>query len=487
MQTGGAFSQELKKLMQSANLKNATVAAILGYDISYVSKWISGGRLPSPKNISDLIDKLVTHIVKSADNNLYQRLCTTYQIGDGNKLEEEISEILFVAYKNDNREKEKGVVIGPKVKCYLTYPYNQLIGDIKRVLLNNHDLICMINLLDMSRELKLRFLGIKNGYFEVNNFSDIHILYLILNLNDRNELSDEDFYNALYLAHLLTRFSNINEFEIFSAFESCGKVILLADNYYFASALVFGTSRECMSYMISNDRVGYEHVFEAVKQILTQENMIFSRIELVDFRKTHEYQKIFVSFSTKCLIGHIPEFLLPSCIAEQMIDKRSKEYESWVVAHKIISRGNNVELLVYETAISEFMLDGRIDVFGKIYQINISDRIKVIEYLLTLLDDSRCSVRLILGGFYEDFLHLPNPCIFLSDLVCYLRVDNGSDYCEIYSAIHSSLKKLYHYFFNEAWNNRKGLVVSDKESIMRRLRVLMYASYAISSSNEVIE
>ena len=51
MKTESSFSEEMKRLMQLTNMKNATVAAVLGYDVSYVSKWINGRNLPAAKTI----------------------------------------------------------------------------------------------------------------------------------------------------------------------------------------------------------------------------------------------------------------------------------------------------------------------------------------------------------------------------------------------------------------------------------------------------
>lgn len=487
MQVESTFSQELRRLMRAADLKNATVAAVLGYDISYVSKWISGGKLPSTKNISELIDTLVIYVLKSADDYQYQHLCTVYHVDDAENLEEEISTILFEAYKNDSREKKAGAVIGQKFKHYLAYSYNQLIEEISGILSNNHNSVCLLNLLDNSREAKLSFLGIRNGYFVTSNTSIPESLKLVFNLNDRRTYSEEDFYNALYIAHLLTRFSNIDGLEIFSALDAYGKIILLSDDYYLASAVVMEEPRKCLSLITNRDKVDYEYIYEIVKKLLTQEHMLLSRIESINFRKTYEYQRVFMSSSTKCLIGHISEFVLPTCIAEQTIGKGTKEYESWGLANNLISKGNNIQLLVYETAITEFMLDGRADVFGKSVHLSFLDRITVVEFLLSLVASSKCEIRFVSGGFYEDFLHLPNPCIFLSDLFCYLRVNNDSENYVIYSAIHSSLKKLYHYFFDVAWNNRKDVVVSEKNSIIRRLNAIMQASYAISTETGIFE
>ena len=44
------FSYLLERLMLAADLKNYTLAMELQYDVSYISKWVSGKVLPAEKS-----------------------------------------------------------------------------------------------------------------------------------------------------------------------------------------------------------------------------------------------------------------------------------------------------------------------------------------------------------------------------------------------------------------------------------------------------
>jgi hypothetical protein len=159
----------------------------------------------------------------------------------------------------------------------------------------------------------------------------------------------------------------------------------------------------------------------------------------------------------------------------------TREYKDWKLAYNVINRGNNIKLLIYESALSEFMLDGRTDFFGRDIQLNIDERLAVLNHILMLHDRSCCEIRLVAGGFFDDFSHLPNPCIFLSDLICYFRVDDGSHFHTVYSVIHSVVKKMYASFFSHAWDECDGVVVRNKEDITKRLEALIMAASAIES------
>lgn len=60
-----SYRQVFKTLTDMTNTKLSTIAYILDYDISYISKWNSGKKLPSYKNIYIINEKLATLFSKA--------------------------------------------------------------------------------------------------------------------------------------------------------------------------------------------------------------------------------------------------------------------------------------------------------------------------------------------------------------------------------------------------------------------------------------
>ena len=50
MEEKNRFSSLLEQLMIIADVKNYTLASELQYDVSYISKWVSGRMLPAEKS-----------------------------------------------------------------------------------------------------------------------------------------------------------------------------------------------------------------------------------------------------------------------------------------------------------------------------------------------------------------------------------------------------------------------------------------------------
>ena len=60
------FSNLLRQLMTLVNLKNYTLARALQYDVSYISKWVSGRMIPSEKTAQEVLHGISACVVDSA-------------------------------------------------------------------------------------------------------------------------------------------------------------------------------------------------------------------------------------------------------------------------------------------------------------------------------------------------------------------------------------------------------------------------------------
>lgn len=59
----------LKKLITITETKNLVLANITGYDVSYISKWVNGVKLPATKYIEQINEKLAKCFAESVITN----------------------------------------------------------------------------------------------------------------------------------------------------------------------------------------------------------------------------------------------------------------------------------------------------------------------------------------------------------------------------------------------------------------------------------
>lgn len=81
------FSELLEELLNTAEIKNANLAKSLQYDVSYISKWISGRMLPAEKTKRKVLQGISHEIVKQGSKEGCEILSSNYQVVSEEELE----------------------------------------------------------------------------------------------------------------------------------------------------------------------------------------------------------------------------------------------------------------------------------------------------------------------------------------------------------------------------------------------------------------
>lgn len=72
------FGQALKQILNISGMKLAQLSDALGYDSSYISRWVNDIKIPSLKNNDDLFEKIAQTALKSCDRNCMEHLKAVY-------------------------------------------------------------------------------------------------------------------------------------------------------------------------------------------------------------------------------------------------------------------------------------------------------------------------------------------------------------------------------------------------------------------------
>ena len=89
------FGKNIEKLIQFSGQKNYSLAKELGYDVSYISKWISGAMLPASKNIKNICEKTAKFVVDNATEIHKCEILAYYKL-DINKYSSDESIIQYI-------------------------------------------------------------------------------------------------------------------------------------------------------------------------------------------------------------------------------------------------------------------------------------------------------------------------------------------------------------------------------------------------------
>lgn len=108
------FSILLEHLLEVAEVKNYTLAKRLQYDVSYISKWVSGRMLPAKKTEKRVMEGISACVVDEATDEGRDLLLREYSVSIPSDLKAAIYDNLIAEYDYLQEELDSGEArIGP--------------------------------------------------------------------------------------------------------------------------------------------------------------------------------------------------------------------------------------------------------------------------------------------------------------------------------------------------------------------------------------
>lgn len=309
------YRQAFKTLVDLTNTKLSTIAFTLGYDISYISKWNSGRKLPSSKNIYTINRKLSTLFAKVI-------------------VEEDKIDDFFLAFNLNNKEiltKESKKALEVLIYKLLNEAYMNSNQDLPMEKVSNTNLIFKNSSIDKElKEILEKTLGKKKkvdiwATFDINS----HFAQILLQVG-KNLDKDVEFN-----LHLLCKKEDLEDFDILKNITDNSRInielyedpgldynfILVRDTAYFIlreeaafSFLTYGEELDTL-FEITSFIMG---LFKGLNKII-----VFSQPE--ELAKS-SYRKYFYSDNQFLFLSNYGfEFLLPNQIIDRIIQKIDDE------------------------------------------------------------------------------------------------------------------------------------------------------------------
>lgn len=476
------FGRTLESLLLTSGVKNYTIARALNYDVSYISKWISAAALPSRKNIDRIISKTALIIAEQGDQAALSELSRQLGIPGAEEdketlarsIRERLTEAYFAAsgYSHDEKYINNA--------HFMALPEGQqpfLMEFSKGIDLNQQvNIAVMADLFALDRTSKLALAGIEHHRFRLKEIKDNIHLHLILNLDD---LKGNMVYDVVLLVHLLTHYS-LMDFHLSYSKSAQGKLIFAVEGDY-AGMTVLSGGRQYLCTTATRDLVSVNRLYNGILLEQDPDKMVFFTTAMDDMLESHEYIRALLASKNQWLVGHLTELLLAPEIfhklsaefwgADTQIQKEAEHAYALSVNQEAQRR---VELMLYDTALTNFLLSGEVDFFNYRAVLSPKERKQELAYLYGLLkDNAELNVKVITGGFSDDFKYITNPCMFLSETMDYLRLENGYYTGNLLLVKDQSVQRIFHDFFEEIWNHREDVVLSEREKILEKLEGLI--------------
>lgn len=469
MSNKNTFSVLLQQLIQQAGLTNTMISQAVRYDVSYISKWLSGKMLPSEKNIESILSSIITCIITSSQKDNLCALLNEYHCEDSTGLQDTLYNILKDAYWQSKRPAESACL--SNTNYYISLPASELARFIKKQPGSRR--AAVIDLLSLTHETRLLLAGIENGHFSLTH-TDLSDHYtMVINIDELPGDNGRDcVYDSIFLIHMLTSFSAI-DFQLYNHPQASGKFLYAVDNCYSVTCMVFQGDTQCIAVNERADASTSCALYQKALLLASQEQLIFRKTTMYDMICSCEYIRSMISTNIKWLLGHATEVILPDDLFDELlaymnVPDKNELYKLHNLSQNVI-RQSGTRVMIYESALSDLVVSGELDFFNNRVVLTPTQRIRYLEYMLSVLNTSDTLFKLVDGCFSTDFQYITNPCLFLSDSLCYLRLENGR-YCDNILILNDkSVKEMFDQFYEKVWNKRQDVVVGTRAEVINKI------------------
>ncbi len=436
-----SFASELKILLSKTEVKNASIAEAVQYDSSYISKWLSGRIIPSQRYVDKIAAQIARCVVEGSGSDSLAVLQEEYAAGPG-ELEAAIAERLLSAYRGESQT----------VQEIHFQPDGTLLPLIKSIPWNGKATV-VADLFSMDHESRLLLAGIRHGRFVDLKFPAVKLVV------DLDQIRDP-VYDAIFLVHMLTSYSGAQVGLYHNAFAR-GK-FLYADQKQFISALLTDESH-CLSVTRQEHPETAAQFKRSLNAFCTQETLLVQPIG--SLLEGHLYMQSLLSSQHLWLTGHFTEQMIPQELFAQLCGENQE-----LSRIGSLLQSCSPKLLVYRSAFSKLMISGELDFFNQKVVLTPRQQLACLDYVRQLV--RRGSLRMVDGGFSADFQYITDPCVFLSDTVAYLRLENGSNTDNLLNITDRKLKAIYTDFFCRVWEDNP-MVIREEGEMLRILDAFM--------------
>ena len=478
MKQKNRFSIILEMLMQTVALKNTTLATALTYDVSYISKWL-GGQLPSAKTEKTVMRGIAHCVVYQGAQEGVQTMMQDYRVNNREELEEAIYDNLMAECtyaRNVQKDSENG--IAPKTSFFPKLDMRQYLERMRHPVLRrikSLNIMAMMDLMAMDREYRMQFVRIENGTSTNRwNYPDVHFSMVI----DLSSIRKDYVYDTVFLLNMLSDMSSL-DFKLYGTHHAFGRAIFAVEDEFCISAMLTHTQK-CLSVVVSEDEENANILYRSVESQCTRERMLVRPLQMDEMLVGNDYARSLISTNQRMLFGRITEHFLSRSLLEEIMgllnghlaERVDGNHLRWIYTLSVRRfQELPVRVMFHESALSQFIVDGKLDFYNLNVILTPRQRLAYIENLLeTLRANENIQVRLIYGPLFPDFQYNANQCAYLSDGASYLRLaaENQPEN-RIFAVNTPEMYDVFNHFFEEVWNNHQQVVLSDRDMVLRYL------------------
>lgn len=446
------FSQLLEQLMNLGEIKNAALAKALQYDVSYISKWVSGRMLPAEKNKRNVLKRIGQELVRLSSQTGKENLFENYQVWNDAELEEAIF---------DNLEAEYDFVQDTQRL------YGSSIEPMLRRVSQLH-IAAEMDLLALTHEYRLQII-------QGNIRRDIHAFYPDVHFSLMVDLSPEKFdytYDPIFLINMMSDMARI-DFKLYKGAQAAGRLIFAVKDEFMISGMLMDFNR-CMAVTVSSDAKNSNLMYHSIRDLCTREMLLYRSTTMQKMIDGKYYVRAILAVNQKWVVGHLTEHFLPDDLFEELLEQVKEQYDEeqeqrirylHTLTNKMMET-TNISVILHSIALANLAVDGELDFFDHLMHLSLQQRKRCLQYILELCTQrENFNVKLVYGCLVADFQYAETQCIFLSDTICYVRLHTENRKNNLAVFHHPDMKIIFLRFFEHMWSKKRKVIREETEEI----------------------
>ncbi len=461
------FGQLLSHLLATSHLKSYVLASHLNYDVSYISKWVTGSMLPAAKHVNSMCKEIASIILDSSDDTALNDLFLIYPTADRNSLGDAISQSLMAAYQRSNEKKGQSkslllsdennsrTVANPHLqKQYMRFSPPAAGSEAQLNSAEKLGLVMLADLFALSKEDKLHIAKVNA---DTNFCQYIGELHYLISLSP--ELADDSF-DALLITYLLNNAVGFNLTMSNYKHAPCSLMFVI-QNYCIHLSIILQNHRPILS-DTSHDKRVINEMYDTL--IATEQNFARPLVRdtiMEDITIGKQYLSFVISPNISLFLSRMDEFLLPDDVFEELLEQTDKpEVEKNEIRNlhnlfKTAMGSSRIRIALLDDKLRDYALNGTIDFYGVELTANLDQRERHLKYIMSLLKRKTHSLQIYITNrsYLKDFDSTFMPCIYLSDLFCYIRIAACEERNRAYIIESDELKNIYLRFADYVFQN----------------------------------
>lgn len=472
------YQDLLSYLIKITNTKIGSLAEILSYDISYISKWVHGKRKPSPSNILDINKKLAKVFAgKILDKNLYQLVQKDLGLKGINSkkdalklfsLEKTIFDYLNLAYKDELvLEKDKD----PRLISYIighSEIENSLIEIFRHIFSQKKESLDIWVHLSILSDPSNFLINLISNYMNKDQEINLYCLY-----NRKYVIND-----VRNIFKKIEKYPNIH-FEVYEhpSYENLNFISI--KDYFFADISIKDSHMLTMTY--SFDKETASKFYLMAKNNLTETNKIITKTNSLAPRTSDFLTSFYSRDRYTVLLNYGFEYLLPDdALNEVFIENKTDELDRAFI-HKVneviqdFFEISSVNIIIPRDILEAYFSQGYFYFYThklKLSQAMVKTHVN--NVIRILKKNPRFHIHLLDKDIYEKFPFSNFNVYYNGDMVYFKKILNSKDHSlsssysidskifndilakDLQSIINDpSTKEIYYYEFRKLYKERK--------------------------------